>query len=106
MPLLGRDCEPLGAIVTAFKAPYRMGDRQARLVEMYAERAAEAIEAARELERLEQADRRKAEALAGMESPLTEILAALAHPGSPDPDATRETIERQVRRLRRLINLD
>jgi PAS domain S-box-containing protein len=102
VPLFAADREPLGAIVTAFKGAYRMGDRQARLVEMYAAQASEAIEAARELERLEQSDRRKAEALAGIEAPLLEILAAL----EAAPSGTREAIEDQVRRLRRIIDAD
>ena len=53
IPLLSRRGEPLGAIVAGFKEPYRMGDRQARLVEMYARQAARAIETAQTLDRLQ-----------------------------------------------------
>ena len=42
-----REGETRGAVVTLFKAPYRMNEGQARLSEMYLEQAAEAIEAAR-----------------------------------------------------------
>jgi PAS domain S-box-containing protein len=105
VPLFGREGQPLGAIVTGFKAPYRMGDRQARLVEIYAEQAAEAIEAARLLDRLEEADRRKGEALAvvaaEMRTPLDAILAAAAD--KLDPNA-RSQIERQIRRLSALVD--
>jgi PAS domain S-box-containing protein len=101
VPLVFGGGEALGAIVTAFKGPYRMGDRQARLVAMYAVRAAEAIETARELERLERSDRRKAEALARMEEPLAEILGAL----QAGPAGARETVEEQVRKLRKLIDV-
>ncbi len=92
VPLSSSDGKLLGAIVTAFKAPYRMGDRQAMLLEMYAAQAAETIETARSFERLERSDRRKTEALA-------EILAAL----EANPASTREAIESQVQRLRQLI---
>ena len=95
VPMFTREGDPLGAIITGFKGPYRMGDRQARLVEMFAAQAAEAIEAAR----LEESDRRKTEALAGLSTSLGTILAA----GRLDP-AAREAIERQVRQLQGLID--
>lgn len=84
------DGEPIGSIVTAFHAPYRLGERQARLVEIYAAHAAEAIDTARSLERLERADRRKAQALAAMEANLARVLDDL------EP-AHRDAIEGQFR---------
>jgi PAS domain S-box-containing protein len=56
-PLSASDGVPFGAIVTAFKGLYRVGARQARLVEMYAVNAAEAIETARAFDRLERSNR-------------------------------------------------
>ncbi|HLG21511.1 MAG TPA: GAF domain-containing protein, partial [Candidatus Manganitrophaceae bacterium] len=44
VPLLGRHGVPLGTIVTYFQPPHRPSDREVRLVEMFAGRAAEAIE--------------------------------------------------------------
>ncbi len=101
VPLVSIDGEPLGSIVAAFHGPYRMGERQASLVAMYAARAAEAIGAARTLDRFERSDREKTEAIAGLEAPLAAILAALDQGTETDPDA-REAVERQVRRLQQL----
>jgi PAS domain S-box-containing protein len=101
VPLVSSDGESLGAIVTAFKGPYKMGEGQARLVEMYASQAALAIEAAHELERLERLDRRKGEALARIEEPLAEIEGTL----QAGPIEIREAIEQQVRKLRQIIDI-
>ena len=97
VPMSTRDGDLLGAIIAGFKGPYRMGDRQARLVEMYAGHAAGAIEAAQDFERLEESDRRKDEAIAAMKATFDEILA-----GTLDPLEAREAIERQLARLERL----
>ena len=99
VPMSTRDGDLLGAIIAGFKGPYRMGDRQARLVEMYAGHAAGAIEAARDFERLEESDRRKDEAIAAMKATFAEILA-----GTLDPIEAREAIERQLARLERLAD--
>ena len=99
VPMSTRDGDLLGAIIAGFKGPYRMGDRQARLVEMYAGHAAGAIEAAQDFERLEESDRRKDEAIAAMKVTFAEILA-----GTLDPIEAREAIERQLARLERLAD--
>ena len=102
VPLAETEGGPIGTLVLAFRSPFLVGDRQFRLLASYAGQAAEAIEAALAFERLERADRHKAEALAAIEAPLAEILDAL--PTSPlDAEGPRELIQRQVRRLRRLI---
>ena len=100
-PLMSAADGPIGAIVTTFNHPYRMSEGQARLTGMYATQAAEAIEAARTLERLERSDRRKAEAFAAIEEPLASLLDAL---DPADPAEARDAIERQLLRLRQLIN--
>jgi PAS domain S-box-containing protein len=100
VPLFTREGVHLGAIVTGFRAPYRASEGQARLVEMYAEHAAEAIEAARLLDRLEQANRGKSRALAEMRTPLVAIL----NTDKLDPDTARELIERQARALLKLLD--
>jgi PAS domain S-box-containing protein len=97
VPLFNREGKPLGTLATFFKTPYRMADRQARLVEMYAEQAAEAIEAARLLGQIEESDRRKGrllEAKVGeMKGPLEAILRAALASGDP---ATIDLIGRQA----------
>ncbi len=106
VPLFTRDGEYLGAIATFFLAPYRASGGQARLVEMYAEQAAEAIEAARLLGHLEEAGRRKGRAVeetaAEMKAPLDAILAA-ARSTAPEPGPARDLLERQARQLRDLL---
>ena len=98
VPLASIDGEPLGSIVAAFHGPYRMGERQASLVAMYAARAAEAINAARTLDRLERSNRLKAETLAEFEASLAAILAALGE----GAETAREAVEGLVGRLRQL----
>jgi PAS domain S-box-containing protein len=100
VPLFTREGVHLGAIVTAFQTPYRAPEGQARLVEMYAEHAAEAFEAARLLDRLEQANRGKSRALAEMRTPLAAILDT----EKLDPEAARELIEQQARALLEILD--
>jgi PAS domain S-box-containing protein len=86
VPLFDRDGTKFGAITTFFKNPYRMADRQARLVEIYAEQAAEAIDAARLLVEIEESNRRKGQLLEDksreMKAPLETILEAARTTGS------------------------
>jgi PAS domain S-box-containing protein len=100
VPLFTREGVQLGAIVTGFRAPYRAHEGQARMVETYAEHAAEAIEAARLLDRLEKANRGKSQALAEMRTPLVAIL----NTDNLDPDVARGIIESRARALLELLD--
>jgi PAS domain S-box-containing protein len=100
VPLLTREGVHLGAITTAFRAPYRTPEGQARLVEMYADRAAEAIEAARLLDRLAEANRGKSRALAEMRTHLVAILDT----DGLDPDVARGIIEGRARALLEILD--
>jgi PAS domain S-box-containing protein len=46
-PIINRKGEPLGAVVTFFREPTLPGDRQSRMVELYARQAANALDNAR-----------------------------------------------------------
>ncbi len=97
VPLFTRDGEPLGTIAAFFRTPHRPPERQARLVEMYAEQAADAIENARLLGLVDAAGRRRGRDLAlvagELKGPLDAILAA-AHRLAPA--AGRDAIERHA----------
>jgi PAS domain S-box-containing protein len=101
VPLFSRDEDAFGAIVTLFVNPYRMAERQARLVEVYAEQAAEAIEAARLLSQIEEADRRKGRLLklksSEMKAPLESILEAARA-------AEWDRIETQAKKLAEIVD--
>jgi PAS domain S-box-containing protein len=104
VPLFQREGGPFGAVATFYKGPYRMAERQARLVEVYAEQAAEAIEAARLLGHFEESDRRKgrlveAKALE-MRAPLEAILEAARTARNPE---VRDQIEAQAQLMNRLL---
>jgi PAS domain S-box-containing protein len=97
VPLFNREGEPLGSIITCFRAPYRVPEGQLRLIEIYAEQAAEAIEAARLVGRIDDAGRRNGEAIADqMRTPLAAILEA-----ANNRDLV--TVEQQARLLAELI---
>jgi PAS domain S-box-containing protein len=104
VPLFNREGTSFGAVATFFKTPYRMAERQARLVEVYAEQAAEAIDAARLLGEIEESDRRKGQLVEAkaleMKAPLDAILEASRTAGNPE---TRDRIEAQARTLARLL---
>jgi hypothetical protein len=91
-------------VATFFKTPYRMAERQARLVEVYAEQAADAIEAARLLGEFEESDRRKGQLVEAkvqaMKAPLEAMLEAARTAGNSE---TRERIEAQARLMARLL---
>ena len=101
VPLFTRDGEALGSIVTCFQDPWRVPEGQVRLIEMYAEKAAEAIEAARFVGRLEGLDRRDNETLAALADQMRTPLAAILQ-AAEKPD--QGTIERQARLLAELID--
>ncbi len=102
VPLFNRDGEHLGAVVTLFRAPYRPPDRQARLVEMYAEHAADAIEASRPRGRVGAADGPTGpigeERAVEFRAALAEILEA-ARSIPADPGRARDLIVRDALRL-------
>jgi PAS domain S-box-containing protein len=104
IPLFQREGSSFGAVATFFKGPYRMAERQARLVEIYAEQAAEAIEAAKLLGEIEESDRRKGRLVATkaleMKAPLDLILKAARTAGNPE---ARDQIEAQAEHLARLL---
>jgi PAS domain S-box-containing protein len=104
VPLFLREGTPFGAVATFFKTPYRMAERQARLVEVYAEQAADAIEAARLLGEFEESDRRKGQLVEAkvqaMKAPLEAMLEAARTAGNSE---TRERIEAQARLMARLL---
>jgi PAS domain S-box-containing protein len=101
VPLFTREGEPLGSIVICFREPWRIPEGQARLIEMYAEQAAEAIEAARAVARQDGADRRDNEALAALADQMRTPLAAILQ-AAENPD--QAAIERQARLLGELID--
>jgi signal transduction histidine kinase/DNA-binding response OmpR family regulator len=112
-PLLTRAGDLIGVIVSGSREPRRLSDREVRLVELYARQAASAIDNARLYQEINEANQGKDEFLAmlahELRNPLAPILTALEilRRTDVDPrtlDQPRETMERQIRHIARLID--
>ncbi len=112
-PLLTRGGAVIGVVAAHFPHPHRPGEREVRLVELYARQAAEAIDNARLYGEIQDANRGKDEFLAmlahELRNPLAPVLHALdvlqREPTDPAAEGqARETIDRQVRHMTRLID--
>jgi signal transduction histidine kinase/PleD family two-component response regulator len=112
-PLLTRGGDVIGVIAAYFRQPHRPPENQFRLVELYTRQAAEALDNARLYQENREANRRKDEFLAmlahELRNPLAPILNALhilrlSGTDSEDAEKARETAERQVRHMVRLVD--
>jgi signal transduction histidine kinase/DNA-binding response OmpR family regulator len=112
-PLLTRGGDIIGVIATYFRQPHRPPENRIRLVELYTRQAAEAIDNARLYQEIREANQRKDEFLAmlahELRNPLAPILNALhiLRLSGTDTEAAekaRETAERQVRHMVRLVD--
>jgi signal transduction histidine kinase len=115
-PLLSRGVggeNVIGVIVTFFPNPHRPSERDARLVELYARQAAQAIDNARLYREMEESNRGKDEFLAmlahELRNPLAPILNALhimrLSGGTEGAHGQAlEMVERQTRHMTRLID--
>jgi signal transduction histidine kinase/CheY-like chemotaxis protein len=112
-PLLTRGGAVIGVVAAHFDRPRRPGEREVRLVELYARQAAEAIDNARLYGEIQDANRGKDEFLAMLAHELRNPLAPVLHAlhvlrcGAADPaddEQAREMIDRQVRHMARLID--
>jgi signal transduction histidine kinase/DNA-binding response OmpR family regulator len=112
-PLLTRGGDIIGVIATYFRQPHRPPENRIRLVELYTRQAAEAIDNARLYQENREANRRKDEFLAmlahELRNPLAPILNALhilrlSGTDADDAEKARETAERQVRHMVRLVD--
>lgn len=113
VPLLTRHGEAIGAISVYFHEPHRPSDREARLVDLYAHQAAEAIDNARLYREVQEAGRRKDEFLAmlghELRNPLAPIRNALQilrlrGEDAPTREWVRQVMDRQVTHLTRLVD--
>jgi PAS domain S-box-containing protein len=112
-PLKGRDGSILGMLSTHFRVPHRPGERDERLLDLYARHAADLIERIRYEEALKDADRRKNEFLATLAHELRNPLAPLRnalellHRAEGDPavrEQARGMMGRQLDQMVRLID--
>jgi signal transduction histidine kinase/DNA-binding response OmpR family regulator len=110
-PLLTVTGEMIGSIATYFPHPHRPTDREARMVEIYAQQAAQFIENARFHREIREADRHKGEFLAMLAhelrnplSPLLNAMHLLRGAVTPAAEQARAIAERQVLHLARLVD--
>jgi signal transduction histidine kinase len=112
-PLISRDGRVLGVLNNHFRVPTRPSERQLRYIDLLARMAADLIERCQSEDALREADRRKDEFLAALGHELRGPLAPLRNTleimkrmgnGSPAEQQARETMQRQLTHLTRLVD--